>query len=67
LDNLRGQPHTTIEQTFCHELVHSILYHIEERELFNNEKFVNLFAGALYQALETLEYNETNTQGEDNG
>lgn len=47
---------TSIEKTFCHELVHHILNEMEENELGGNEKFVGLFAGFLHQALNTFEY-----------
>jgi len=42
-----------IEQTFLHELTHYILEKLNERELRDNEKFVNTFAGLLHQALTT--------------
>lgn len=45
-----------LEQTFCHELTHSILFAMKENELSNNEKFVDNFAHLLYQALDTMEY-----------
>jgi len=49
------QPQSWIEQAFLHELVHDILYHMES-EKNDDEKFVNLFASLLHQALTTMEY-----------
>lgn len=62
--------HTTIlsrqsvEQNFYHELTHWILYVMNEDELRNNEKFVDLFAHFLYQArvTETREPNIATTE-----
>jgi hypothetical protein len=45
-----------IEQTYYHELVHWILYVMNEDELRNNEKFVDVFAQFLYQARVTEQY-----------
>jgi hypothetical protein len=47
---------TRIEQTYCHELVHAILGEICEEELCQNEKFVDLFAQGLHQALSSAKY-----------
>lgn len=44
------------ERVFLHELTHHILHAMEETKLNNNEKFVNMFAGFLHQALTTMEY-----------
>lgn len=44
------------EQTFLHELTHHILHVMEHSKLCDNEKFVNMFAGFLHQALTTMEY-----------
>jgi hypothetical protein len=49
------QPQSWIEQAFTHELVHDILFHMES-EKNEDEKFVNLFASLLHQALTTAEY-----------
>lgn len=46
------------EQTFLHELVHVILERMGESDLSNNEKFVDVFAGMLHQALTTAEYED---------
>ena len=46
------------EQTFLHELVHVILDRMGETELSANEKFVDMFAGMLHQALITSEYED---------
>lgn len=37
------------EQTFFHELVHSILITMNEHDLNNNEQFVDIFGQLLYQ------------------
>lgn len=44
------------QNTFMHELVHTILYNMGESELNNNEKFVSSFAGFLTEALRSAEY-----------
>lgn len=44
-----------IEQNFCHELTHFILDQMGEPRLRSNEKFVDLFANLLHQALNTAE------------
>lgn len=41
------------DQNFYHELVHWILYVMNENELMSNEKFVDLFAFMLHQAMKT--------------
>lgn len=48
----------SLEQTFLHELMHMVLYHTQESQLSDNEKFVDLVAGLLHQALTTMEYDE---------
>ena len=51
------RPQSWVEQAFLHELTHEILYHMESK--FNDdEKFVNLFASLLHEALVTAEYEE---------
>lgn len=45
-----------INQTFYHELVHAILDTMHERDLSNNEKFVNTFSELLYQFVKTAKY-----------
>jgi len=45
----------TVEQAFSHELIHWILFIMGESELCNNEKFVDIFAHFLYQAIVTAE------------
>lgn len=42
--------------TYNHELVHAILYCMGEDRLYNNEKFVNTFAGFLTEARVTEKY-----------
>lgn len=44
-----------VEQTFCHELVHMILWAMAEEDLSENERFVDLFGGLLHQAMVTGE------------
>lgn len=44
------------EQTFCHELIHAILFSLEFNTLSNNEEFVELVAKALHQVMTTQEY-----------
>lgn len=48
-------PATMQEQTFCHELIHYLLFHAESK-LNEDEKFVNLMGNLLHQALSTMEY-----------
>jgi len=43
----------TTEQAYFHELTHWILFTMGEAELCNSEKFVDVFAHFLYQALKT--------------
>lgn len=45
-----------ILDTFYHEKVHSILDMMHERDLSNNEKFVDIFGKLLRQSDETAEY-----------
>ena len=45
-----------IIDTFYHEKIHAILEMMQERELSDNEKFVDLFSKLLRQADETEEY-----------
>lgn len=44
-------PQQEVEQTFFHELVHACLYTMGNTKLNENEKFVDLFAALLHQAL----------------
>lgn len=44
-----------VEHNYFHELVHAILCTLCEDELNGNEKFVENFAGLLYQSLKTQE------------
>lgn len=45
------QSDTSKEQTFWHELVHCILDAMCENDLSANEKFVSIFSGFLYEAI----------------
>ena len=51
----RDQHLDMMESTFLHEVVHAILEVMGETEKSEDEKFVNLFAGLLHQALTTAE------------
>lgn len=43
-----------IEQTLLHELTHAILEIMQERELNDNEKFINTFSTFLHQVITQL-------------
>lgn len=45
-----------IEHVFLHELTHAVLYYMNRLELFEDEEFVDQFAGLLHQAINTMEY-----------
>ena len=47
--DLSTVPRQTTEQAFCHEVVHWILYIMNEHDLRCNEKFVDTFAHLMYQ------------------
>ncbi len=53
ISNGKQLPMSSIEQTYLHEVVHLILRHMGEDDLYKNEKFVDLFAGLLHQILTT--------------
>ena len=42
-------PTQEIDHTFFHELIHAILREIGEKELNDNERFVDTFSNVLYQ------------------
>ena len=46
------------QHTFCHELVHFILYYMSKEGLTEDEEFVDLLGGMLHQALSTMEYDD---------
>lgn len=50
------------EQNYFHELTHWILYMMNEDDLRNNEKFVDVFATFLYQARITEQRGTASTQ-----
>lgn len=50
------QSDTSKEQTFWHELVHCILDAMCENDLSANEKFVSVFSGFLYEAINASGY-----------
>ena len=45
----RKRKQDAIEQTLYHEIVHAILFSMNEGELANNEKFVQVFSLLLHQ------------------
>lgn len=50
---------TKIQQTFCHELMHFLLYYgggVVDGNLHQNEDLVELLGCLLHQALTTMEY-----------
>lgn len=47
-----------IEQTFLHELVHGVLYHMGQTELCGEEEFVDGFAQLLHQAFVSAKYDD---------
>ena len=52
-----GIHHTSIEESFLHELVHWIFFMLsEDKDLGSNEKLVDGIAALLHQALTTMEY-----------
>lgn len=55
-DGVRELSEGIILDCFYHEKVHAILDTMHERELSENEKFVDLFAKLLRQSDETAEY-----------
>lgn len=53
--------HDQLEHTFCHELIHHILYYAgpslkKSEDIHQDEGFVDILAGLLHQALTTMEY-----------
>lgn len=52
----KGQTRDAVEHAFFHELVHAILVQSGESELNQNEKFIDIFAGLLHQAMKTAKY-----------
>ena len=50
------RPISHFEQSFFHEFIHHILSIMNEHDLRNNEKFVDIFSGLLHQAFITMEY-----------
>jgi len=45
-----------LEHIFLHELVHQILFHMEQHKLRDDDNFINLFSNLLHQALTTMGY-----------
>ena len=50
-------PHSQLEQTFCHEWVHHILVAMGEKDLAQNEQFVDTFARLLHQSIISMDTN----------
>ena len=55
-DTYSTKPTVHIEQTFFHELIHFILTKMNLNDLSADEKFVDVFASLLHQAMTTMEY-----------
>ena len=53
-DDIQGEGNKV--NTFFHELIHTILDNMGEKELSQNEKFVCTFAGFLTEAMTSAEY-----------
>lgn len=49
---------TSKYQTLWHEIIHCILDNMGEDELSSNEKFVNIFACMLTEAITSFDYND---------
>lgn len=49
---------TKREQTFCHELIHAILFTMRKDDLYEDESFINTFASFLYEAIRTAKVTE---------
>ena len=63
--NHKGQkiPDDVAKHTYWHEVAHAMLHHMGETELRDNEKFVDLLGGMIYQVLKTSVY-DTNGERE---
>ena len=46
------------ERTFIHEVLHQCLHYMERNDLCEDEKFVNLLAGMIHQAITTAKFEE---------
>ncbi len=53
IEILSELPKQIKEQTFCHELVHAILFSLGNAQEAHDEKFVDSFATMLHQYLNT--------------
>ena len=53
---------TLVLETFFHEMVHAILYSMDQNKLSANEAFVGMFGKALLEIYLTSEYEEKNTK-----
>jgi len=54
--SIGSEERTDVIDTFFHELIHFLLYAMGERELKENEKFVDVLGRLLHQALTSMEY-----------
>lgn len=52
--NCHEQHQESINSTFIYEIIHGILDAMGKTELSSNEKFVNTFAGYLYQVIKQI-------------
>lgn len=52
------------KETLCHEMVHGILFHIGYTELNQDEKFVQAFGNAIYQAFDIKEIKQNDIEPE---
>ena len=52
------RPLPFVKQTFWHEILHVIFFHLGEKELDDNEKLVERMSESLAQIIETMEWEE---------
>lgn len=57
--DLTKAPIQSTEQAYYHELIHWILFILNEHDLRSNEKFVDTFGHLLYQAISSAVYEDT--------
>lgn len=48
-------PKSKVKDTFWHEVIHAILFYMDEAELNSNEDFISRFAYALNQVVESMD------------
>lgn len=49
-------PPESVEHAFLHELMHAVMHAMGETKLYGNEKFIDMSAGLLHQALISAVY-----------